>query len=186
MSGEVGFKMNFVVLQPTNPSAVPNGSVFIDSTNADTASVKGTGGIVDPIGVTGGTSLFIKQMQAASAITLNHPVSKKPNGKIEEADSDAPEGQNIIGFALSAAAADGDLINVLCVGANITNGIFGLGFTPGDEIFLGESGGYTDDVTTFTGNDDSIIKVGIADCATGAASATATDLIIFPEVVARP
>jgi hypothetical protein len=65
--------------------------------------------------------------------------------------------------------------------------LVGLGFAPGDEIFVGETtGGYVNDIAPFTGNNDSIIKIGVADCAAGTASSVATDLILIPHVIARP
>jgi hypothetical protein len=56
---------------------------------------------------------------------------------------------------------------------------------------LAQTGGqggvsFINSVGSLTGDDDSIIKVGIADCAAGTASGTATDLIVFPEVILRP
>lgn len=184
---KAGVRAPYVFLDPVAPAGVPNGALFLDSTNGNTPTVKGTGGNVDPISPVATSNILIKQMQAAGAIALNRPVSKRADGKIEFADSDSISGQNVVGFAQQVATADGDLINVLCVGANIVGAITGLGFTPGQEIYLSEDGlGYSNDPGSFTGNNDSIIKVGIADCAAGTASATASDLILFPEVVARP
>ena len=181
-----GFKGNFMVLDPIAPPSVPNGSVFIDSTNANAASIKDTGGIVTPINAAS-SNIFIKQMQADGVISINRPVSKQTNGRVIAADSDLANGQDLCGFALQAAAAPGDLINVLCIGANLQNAIVGLGYVPGDEVYLSESGsGFTNDPNSFTGGDDSIIKVGIADCAAGVASGVAVDLIVFSEVIARP
>ena len=125
-------------------------------------------------------------MQAAGAIGLYKPVAKQANGKINQADSDAVLGQEFVGFAMAVASADGDLISVLCAGANLAGAVTGLGFAPGDEIFLGEASGYTNNPSSFTGSDDSIIRVGVADCAAGVASGTAVDLIAFAEVIARP
>ena len=181
-----GFKGNYMVLTPIAPPSVPNGSVFIDSTNANAASIKDTGGIVTPINAAS-TNIFIKQMQSDGVISINRPVSKKANGRVVAADSDSATGQDYCGFALQAAAGAGVLINVLCVGANLQGAVTGLGFAPGDEVYLSETGsGFTNNPASFTGGDDSIIKVGIADCAAGVASVTAVDLIVFSEVVARP
>lgn len=181
----VKMKATVLVLEPIAPGDAPPGSVYLDQTAGNSLSTKSTGGAEEPIGaVPTSSNIFFKQMEAADAIAINRPVAKLSNGKIVQADSDGE--QNIIGYALAAASADGDLINVLTLGANLANAVTGLGFAPGEEIFLDESGGYTNDPDTFSGNDDSIIKVGIADCAAGVASATATDLICFAEVIARP
>lgn len=186
MSNEVGFKANFIFLQPTDPSVVPNGSVFLDSTNGNSMSVKSSGGVTAPISTATGSELFIKQMQASGPIGLKKSVSKRPDGKVEQADSDAADGQKVVGYALQSASADGDLIDVFCLGANLAGALTGLGYTPGDEVYLSETGGYTNDPNSFTGGNDSIIRVGIADCSAGTASGTVTDLIAFTEVVARP
>jgi hypothetical protein len=80
----------------------------------------------------------------------------------------------------------GDIKIVQLVGQNVAGALTtSSGFAPGDELYLNEGGGYTNDPGTFTGENDSIIKIGIADCAEGAASETVTDLILFPQVIAR-
>lgn len=181
----IGIKVDFVQLSPIAPANVPNGSLFMDSTNADTSTVKETNSAITPIGATG-SNIFIKEMQADGAILLHRPVSKKSNGRIVQADSDGINAQTFVGYALAAATGAGDQISVLCAGANLAGALTGLGFTPGDEIFLSETSSYTNDPASFTGGNDSIIRVGIADCAGGVASAVATDLIVFAEVIARP
>jgi hypothetical protein len=182
----VGVKVNFFVMTPMTPGTAPNGSIFLDSTNGNALTIKNTNGVIEEVTSSSSTNLFIKQMVASGPIAIKKPVSKRSDGKIQQADSDAAQGQAFVGVSLDSAAADGDVIQVLLVGANIENAISGLGFTPGSEVYLSETGGYTDDPDAFTGDDDSIIKVGIADCAGGIASPTAVDLIIFPEVVVRP
>lgn len=134
----------------------------------------------------GGGSSNVKQMVAGAALSSGKPISKRPDGKIIQTDSDGADARNYVGFSLQSAAADGDLVNVQLVGANIAGALTGLGFASGSQIFLDEvSGGLTDDPGTFTGANDVILKVGIADCAAGTASGTATDLIMFSEEVAR-
>jgi hypothetical protein len=182
----IGMRAKYVLLDSTTPSAVPNGAVFLDSTNANLTTVKNLSGVLIPLESGSSTNIFIKQMQAGGAFTVNTALSKRPDGKVVAADSDGANTQNHIGFALSAASLDGDLVNVLCVGANIVGAVMGLGFIPGQDIYLGESGSYTNDPSSFSGTNDSIIKVGIADCSAGFASSTANDLIIFAEVVIRP
>lgn len=179
------FKALYLVLTPTNPLNVPSGSVFIDETNANAMSLKDTTGSVGQITSTTAANLFIKQMQATGIIVKHRPVSKMASGLVIAADSDLAGGQQVIGFALDNAN-DGDLFNVLCTGPNLIDALTGLGYTPGQDIFLSEDGlGFTNDPNSFTGDNDSIIRVGIADCAAGTASSTATDLIAFAQVIVR-
>lgn len=175
------FKCQYVVLDPVAPGSVPVGALFLDSTNGNAATVKTTGGGLEPTG-SGATNLFVKQMVAGGAIAVNKPLSKRPDGKVVQGDADGVNTKNQCGFSQSAASADGDLINVLCNGPNIVGALTGLGFASGDTIYMSQTGGYTNDGTSFTNNDDRIIKLGIADCAAGVASATATDLIAFTQV----
>jgi hypothetical protein len=181
-------KARSVVLEPSTPADAPNGSVFIDSSNLNTLSTKTTSGLVVPIQDVGAatTSLFIKQMEADDAIPVRTPVSKLPSGKIIAADADAILGQKFIGYSLAAAAAAGEIINVLTVGANVDGAIAGLGFTPGDDVYLSPVGGYTNNPADLSDLSNSVVKVGVADCPAGAASSVATDLIVFAEVIARP
>lgn len=141
------------------------------------------------ISSTGGSNLLSKQMQNLSGVTIpaGVPIAKMPNGSIARADSDGAGGlQNFIGIS-GASIADATQGAVILVGANLAGVITGLGFAPGQDIYLSESGGYTNTpATAFSNNDDSIIKIGVADCAAGAASSTATDLIMFPTVEVRP
>lgn len=178
-------KAKFVVLEQVNPSLVPNGALFLDSTNGGAATIKNVGGGTDPL--VGVTNYIMKVKVAGGAIGLNKPVAVVPaTGKVLPADSDGVNQQDFIGYALQAALNDGDLINVLLVGANLAGALTGLGFVPGDDIYLAETGGFTNDPNSFTGGDDSIIKVGVADCAAGIASTTVTDLVTFAEVLTRP
>lgn len=134
------------------------------------------------------SSSFVKPMQNTSvaSITALRPVSKAPDGGIIASDSDGATSQIIIGVALENIGV-GALGNVMLIGPNVAGAVNGLGFTPGDKVFVSESGGgYTNDYASFTGGDDTIVRIGYADCAAGAASATATDLIMFSEVVLRP
>ena len=145
-------------------------------------------GLLSFIGGSGGPSDSIKQMQSGHETTISSgkPVSKLPNGKIVPADSDAANGQKYIGITKVSIAVEA-LGDIYLPGNNIPNAILGLGFTPGDEVFLSETSGMvTNNPSSFTNNDDSIIKIGIADCSAGTASSTATDLIMFSEVIARP
>jgi hypothetical protein len=182
----IHFKAKSVVLEPTTAASVPNGALYLDTNNANALTVKSTSGVSSVIGaVPSASNIFIKQMVAGMALSALQPVAKRNDGKIVAADSDAPTGQIFIGWVMAPTLMDGDLVNVLTVGANIVGAIIGGGFTSGDEIYLSETGGYTSS-DTFTGGDDALIRVGIADCAAGIASGTAEDLIAFAEVVSRP
>lgn len=181
----IQIRVKALIMEPITAAEAPVGSLYLDADNSNAPTIKSSGGVPAPIN-SADTSMFLKQMQAGGPIPNRVPVSKRPDGKIIEADSDAVNAQNFIGFSMQVASANGDLINVLTVGANIENAILGLGFVPGDEIYLSENMGYTNDPASFTGNNDSIIKVGIADCSAGIASSTAKDLIAFSAVVARP
>jgi len=183
---EIGFKTKFMSMQPTTSASVPNGSFYIDSANGNQASFKDNSGNTSVIGAIPSSNLFIKQMQASVVMPINTPVSKLANGKIVPADSDAANGQEYVGITTVAALAVDAIVSVLLPGANVVGALTGLGFLPGQEIFLGENGGFVNDVSAFAGNNDSIIRVGIADCSAGAASAIVNDLIAFTEVVARP
>ena len=175
----------FLVLEPTVSTNVPNGSVFINAANGNTLSSRDNNGNVFPLVPTTAENMFLKQMQVVGPIAINVPVSKRPDGKIEAGDSDSEFGQRICGYSLQAATMADELITVLCIGANIPNALAGLGYGPGQDVFLSEDGGYTN-TDNFTGSNDSIIKVGMADCAAGAANTTATDLIAITEVLLRP
>ena len=180
------FKSAYIILEPQAPASVPANALFIDSTNANALSFKNASSITQPVEPQTGTNLFTKQMQAGEAFPVNTPLSKRSDGKVVGGDSDGPNGQKIIAYALEASAGDGSLVNVLCLGANLVNAITGLGFAPGDNVFMGENGEYINDINNLTGGNDSIIRVGIADCSSGTASATANDLIVATEVVSRP
>jgi hypothetical protein len=177
-----------VILVPIDPNTeVPgNNTLYVDS-NTNKLSNKDSAGATSDI-ATSISDAAKKQMQSgqAAAIAAGTPLSKLPDGKIVAGDSDAAGGQAIIGIALGSFSGLNSLAMVHCVGQNVQGILTGLGFVPGEEIYLGETGGYTNNPGAFTGANDSIIKLGIADCTAGAASGTAVDLIMFPEVVARP
>lgn len=174
-------KVQYVVMDPVAPSQVPPGCLFLDSTNGNQATIKNTGGSQEP--VSSGTNYFIKTMIAGAAIAAGKPLSKRPDGKVIEGDSDGMHSQNFIGFSQNSAAGDGSTVQVLLAGANLAGVLTGLGFMAADIIYLSETGGYTNDPNSFTGNNDTVIKLGIADCAASSASSTAVDLIAITDVL---
>jgi len=134
-----------------------------------------------------GSSLLVKSMKNTSGvqIPLGAPIAKLADGGISQADSDAVGKQIWIGVANETIAINA-FGQVVLVGPNIAGALTGKGFTPGDHIFLSQDGSYINDSTLLTGGNDSLIRVGYADCADGVQSATATDLIMFAAVLSRP
>lgn len=128
-----------------------------------------------------------KVMVAGEAFSAGVPLSKRPDGRVVQADSDGTDRQNFCGTAKEASLGVDDEVKVTLIGPNVAGALSSYSFTPGEEIFMGETPGvYVNTVAAFSGDNDSIFRLGIADCAEGIASVTATDLILFPEVVARP
>jgi len=137
----------------------------------------------------GGGGALTKLMESGhtGTIAAGVPIAKLSNGKIIPADSDGVGGaQQLIGITQEQILLGG-VGSVYLFGQNVAGVITGLGFAVGEEVYLAETAGtYTNDPNSFTGDNDSIIKIGIADCAAGSASGTATDLILFPDVILRP
>lgn len=178
-------KAAYLVLEPVEPSSVPNGCLFLDITNNNILSQKALNGTTGTL-ASGASSAnpFIKQMVAGEAFASSKPLAKRSDGKVVLADSQDVDRTVLIGYSMGASLGDGSSVNVLCIGNNVIGVLTGLGFTPGQTIFLGENlGEYTNDVSTFTGNNDVYMKVGIADCLSGVASSDATDLIVLTELV---
>ena len=135
----------------------------------------------------GGGSGSTKVMVNNSGVTIPalSAVSKRGDGGIMRADSDATGAKVYIGFAMSAIAnsASG---TIQLVGPNFAGVVTGLGFSPGDTVYISESAGLTNDPNSFTNSDDVFQRVGIADCAAGVATAVAVDLISSPDLLAVP
>jgi hypothetical protein len=144
--------------------------------------------IVDPgLNAGGGGNPHQKTMIGNAAIAAGKPIAKLANGKAAQADSDGAGGlQNICGYAMTACSGDNAAFEVLLIGPNLAGALTGLGFTPGQDVFISEDGGYTNDANSFTGANDSIIRAGVADCAANTATGTVVDLIVFTEVILRP
>lgn len=129
----------------------------------------------------------IKVMVAGEAFDVGVPLSKRPDGRVVRADSDGIDRQNFCGTAKDASLGVDDEVRVTLIGPNVSGALSSYLFVPGEEIYMGENpGSYVNTAAAFSGENDSIVRLGIADCAEGVASVIATDLILFPEVIARP
>lgn len=179
-------KSGYVLLEPVDPSSVPNNSIYVDSTHGNQMYLKNNSGVSMPV-VGGESGYFIKSMVAGSAITQHQLVAKRSDGYLVPADSDNPVARSFVGYAQGSASGVDDIINVLLIGPNVAGAVSGLGFTPGDVVWMSQNaGGYINDIDQLTDDDDIIIKVGIADCIAGVASSTAVDLISFVEKEVDP
>ena len=187
MGTKAKFKVSGLEFESEASNTINNLAIFADIAD-NIIKQKTSGGATDSIGAGGGGGIdrFLKQMTAGEAIAAGRPFSIRSDGKVLDAGSDKVDGQQVIGITSTVATADGDLINVILVGPNLAGVLTGLGFQSGEEIFLNEGGGYTNDTTGFTGNNDSIIKLGVATGPAGAPEAIATDLVAFPEIILRP
>jgi hypothetical protein len=182
---ESAIKVAYLVLAPSTPASVPNGSLFLDSTNGNVLTQKDFSGGVFPIAA-GASNPFIRSMVAGEAFSTNKPLSIRPDGKVVLSDSDQTNRTQLIGHSLATSLGDGSVVNVLCISATLVGALNGLGFTSGQNIYMGEATGtYTNDVNTFSGSNDTYIKVGIALPPGGSASAAATDLLVHTEIIGR-
>lgn len=189
-SGDIAsIKVSYVELVPVHPASVPPGAMFLDETNAGKVTIKDTGGGGGAVSDGGGTNYFESAMIAGAAIRSKRPVAKRSDGKVVEADTDDVAAMVEIGFSLAAAAGDGIGLSVLTHGPRLAGALDGLGFTSGEYVYMGETPGEyldADDVAAFTGNNDVIRIVGVADCPVGTASGTATDLIAIQRTIVEP
>lgn len=179
-----------VILQPIPAGNAVPGELYRDQDNADVLTDQNTGGGDTPVGAASSDSVMTKLKQNKSGVTIlaGTPVALLANGGIIKADSDGVTSQVLIAISIDEILNDEEG-RVALIGPNIRNAIQGLGFTPGQPVYLNQDGsnrGFTTNLGDLTGNDDSIIKIGYADCAPGAASATADDLIVAHEVIALP
>jgi hypothetical protein len=123
--------------------------------------------------------LKAKENGDAAPLVAGKVVALGGDGKIYHAESDVSLGQKQIGIVLSTAAP-GASAPVLLFGYNVPGVLTGLGFTPGDEVFVSEVGTYVNANATFLAGDNVIARVGWADSAAGVNgdSVEGTDLII--------
>ena len=132
----------------------------------------------------GGTSLTKSMVNNSGAqIAASTPVCIKSDGSIALTDSDVAAQRQYIGVTV-AAIDDGQAGNVYIVGQNLAGVLTGGGFTSGQFIYMGEAPGtFVGSPGDFTNMDDRITKVGVAAPPAGVAQASATDLIMFTQVV---
>lgn len=123
--------------------------------------------------------------QTGSEISALTPIAKLADGSIGLAESDNAANSQFIGIS-TEAIPNGQAGAILIAWPNVENILTGQGFVPGEEVFMGETPGTFLRGTDFTNSDDRFVKLGIADCAAGIASPTATDLIMFVEVLGGP
>lgn len=177
-----------VVFDPAAPGDVPNNAIFVDSTNSNAFSNKTNGGVTNQIGAVSSADYLVKYKRndSGSTIPAYRRVALLTDGSISLADSDAPALMLDIGMTLEAIDT-GNYGRVLLNGANAGAALTGLGFNTGDHIYLSKTPGMlTNSTSGFDPNTDTIMRVGIADCATNTKSTSATDLIMTIEVYSSP
>jgi hypothetical protein len=133
----------------------------------------------------GGAAFFEKSFVngAGAPMIVNELISLATDGSIVEADSDSAQGQRPIGFLKAATAFPGNG-KVIMFGRNLAGVLAGLGFAPGDDIYMSETAGQlTNDPNTFTGGNDTIVRLGIACMAENTTGSLATDLILMREIL---
>jgi hypothetical protein len=181
----IPFKCNYVVVSPVDQATVPNNTLFVDSTMGNVFSVKNNSGSASTLGTTVGDNPFLKTMQSDGIFSAYVPIVKLTNGRVVLADANNINAESFCGYSMVASLAAGQSVNVMTIGPTVVGALTGLGFAPGDTIYINENGGYTNDPGTFTGGNDTLVKVGIADCTGGAvASPVADDLIAAYEFIA--
>lgn len=181
-------KTTHVVLEPTPAATSPAGSIFNDSSNANALTNRTTGGSIAQIGATSSADILIKRKRnmTGAPIPAARRVALLSNGNIVLADSDNLSAMLDIGMSLDVID-NGNYGRVLLNGANAAGALTGLGYATGDHIYLSKTPGMlTNSTSGFNPETDTIMRVGIADCADGDASSTATDLIMTVEVYSSP
>jgi len=181
-------KTTAVVLEPVSSGSVPVGSLYNDAANSGTFTNKSVTGDVQPVGASTASSVMVKMKRnsTVTSIPAYKRVALLANGSVCLADSDNPTAMTDIGLTLDVIAPT-LYGRVLLNGANADGALSGLGYATGETIFLSKTpGALTNNANAFDPVTDTIMKVGIADCAGSDASSVATDLIMVIEVYSRP
>jgi len=135
----------------------------------------------------GGSSNFEASFLNGEGATLPQfsLVSIKTDGSIVFADSDSLDGQRPIGFVKTAINSGGQGVIIL-FGRKLASVVAGLGFVPGDDVYMSEtSGQITNTPSAFTAGDDTIIRLGIACMGDNLSGSLATDMILMREVISQ-
>lgn len=185
MTVHAKIRVDGVLLVPKPAANAVQGELFADTAAPNQISVGAVGGTSNQLA--SGANPLVKLMQNLSGATIlaNAEVAKLPNGGIAAAGSDTVGRMNVIGIA-KADILNNAIGSVGLFGPNQEGVLTGTGFAPGDKVYMAESNGaYTNDLNSFSGGNDRIVRVGIADCAAGTASATVVDLLcVLTEEVA--
>ncbi len=185
--GSAKIRASAIILTPIVDGDAPNNSIFSDAGNSGAFTNKTPAGTVTAVGAVSSADAFGKLAKNASGTTIaaKKAVSKKADGSIVVSDSDSVDGQKP--YAITAAAILDDAFGQLYLfGRNVPGALTGLGFVAGDSIYISQTAGFTNDPGSFTGNDDTITFIGIADCADNTMSATATDLVMIRQELTSP
>ena len=184
MAGEVAkIQTTAVVMVPIAAASAPANSLYSDQGQAGAFTNKTPGG--SPVQVTSSANdlvIKLKQNLSGETIPQGRPVALMADGSIAIADSDVPGVSEFIGVALEEIAHNAQG-RVLLIGPNVPGALTGLGFAPKDPIFLSETRTYVNSLSSFSGGNDRYIRLGFADCPPGAASSTATDLILAYQLI---
>lgn len=186
--GSAKIKTSAIILVPIPAAQAPANSIFSNSGDSNAFTNKTFSSESIPVGAVSSADAFAKRARnmTGEELPANVPVSRASDGSVVRADSDAAQGQRPIGVTLEVIA-DGDYGLVGLVGRNLAGALAGFEFTPGQDLYVSEDGnGYTADPDSFTGGDDSLILIGIADCASDEMGTDAPDLILLRQILVRP
>lgn len=188
MTTYASFKGTSSAMAPVAPTAAPAGSTFIDSTNSNSLTYKSPSGALTVIGAATSSDIMVKSKKNLTGVTIlaGKTVALKPDGSIALADNDGVNIQVVIGITQDEIEHNA-FGRVMLNGPNAAGALTGLAFVSGEAILLSSTPGVlTNTAVGLNPSTMTIMKVGIADCATGTCSGTATDLIMEAEVISRP
>jgi hypothetical protein len=126
----------------------------------------------------------LKQNKTGLQIDANKNVFLSADGSIVLADRDVSNRQVTIGVTLEAIADDA-IGRVALIGPNIVGVLAGLGAAPGQRVFLSNVPGAFSLDPNINPASNSIVRIGYADVAAGAAGGDSNDLILAYAVESR-